>query len=73
MSDMSTGTVKFFNSSKGFGFIQPEDGSSDVFVHISALEKVGINGLREGDKVTFNTAVNERSGKTAVDSIAMAD
>ncbi len=71
MSDMKTGTVKFFNSSKGFGFIQPENGD-DVFVHISALQNAGLDGLQEGDKVTFNTAVNERSGKVAVDSISMA-
>ena len=70
---MITGTVKFFNSSKGFGFIQPEDGSADVFVHVSALQNHGIEGLQEGDKVKFNTAVNERSGKTAVDAIARAD
>ncbi len=72
MSDMKTGTVKFFNSSKGFGFIQPENGD-DVFVHISALQNAGLDGLQEGDKVTFNTAVNDRSGKVAVDSISMAD
>ena len=72
MSDMKTGTVKFFNSSKGFGFIQPENGD-DVFVHISALQKAGIDGLQEGDKVSFSTAIDERSGKTAVDSISMAD
>lgn len=71
MSDMKTGTVKFFNSSKGFGFIQPENGD-DVFVHISALQNAGLDGLQEGDKVSFNTAVNERSGKVAVDSISMA-
>lgn len=73
MSDMTTGTVKFFNSSKGFGFIQPEDGSNDVFVHISALQQGGIDGLQEGDKVKFSTAVNERSGKVAVENISMAD
>jgi len=72
MSDMKTGTVKFFNSAKGFGFIQPENGD-DVFVHISALQNAGLDGLQEGDKVTFNTAVNDRSGKVAVDSISMAD
>ena len=71
MSDMKNGTVKFFNSSKGFGFIQPENGD-DVFVHISALQNAGLDGLQEGDKVTFNTAVNDRSGKIAVDSISMA-
>ena len=72
MSDMKTGTVKFFNTTKGFGFIQPENGD-DVFVHVSALQKAGLQGLQEGDKVTFNTAVDERSGKSAVDSISMAD
>lgn len=72
MSDMKNGTVKFFNSSKGFGFIQPENGD-DVFVHISALQRAGLDGLEEGDKVSFNTAVDERSGKSAVDSIKMAD
>ena len=72
MSDMKTGTVKFFNSSKGFGFIQPENGD-DVFVHISALQNAGLDGLQEGDKVSFSTKVDERSGKTAVDSISMAN
>ena len=57
--------------SKGFGFVKPDDGE-DVFVHISALERGGISSLNEGDKVQFNTAVNPRSGKTAVDKIAMA-
>lgn len=72
MSDMQTGTVKFFNTTKGFGFIAPEGGGDDVFVHITALQRAGLQGLNEGDKVQFNTAVNQRSGKTAVDSIAMA-
>lgn len=67
---MKTGTVKFFNSSKGFGFIQPESGD-DVFVHISALQRAGLDGLNEGDKVSFNTAKDERSGKSAVDAIEM--
>jgi CspA family cold shock protein len=48
-----TGTVKFFNTAKGFGFVQPEDGSKDVFVHVSALERAGIHGLNEGDRITF--------------------
>lgn len=51
--DRITGTVKFFNTSKGYGFVQPDDGSKDVFVHISALERSGIQGLNEGDKITF--------------------
>jgi len=71
MSDMKTGTVKFFNSSKGFGFIQPESGD-DVFVHVTALQRAGLDGLQEGDKVKFDTAIDERSGKTSVDSISMA-
>ena len=48
-----TGTVKFFNTAKGFGFVQPQDGSKDVFVHVSALERAGIHGLNEGDRITF--------------------
>ena len=60
---MSTGTVKWFNSTKGFGFIQPEDGGQDVFVHVSAVEKAGLRGLNEGQKVSYETQ-NER-GKTA--------
>jgi CspA family cold shock protein len=73
MSDeMKAGTVKFFNTTKGFGFIQPEAGGDDVFVHITALQRSGVQGLNEGDKVMFNTAVNERTGKTAVDALSMA-
>ncbi len=51
---MSTGIVKFFNSAKGFGFIQPDDGAKDVFVHISAVERAGLGGLNENDKLTFD-------------------
>ncbi len=51
--DRTTGTVKFFNTSKGYGFVSPDDGSKDVFVHVSALESAGIHGLNEGDKITF--------------------
>ena len=51
--DRITGTVKFYNTSKGYGFVSPEDGSKDVFVHVSALESAGIHGLNEGDKITF--------------------
>ena len=60
---MSTGTVKWFNTTKGYGFIQPEDGGSDVFVHVSAVEKAGLRGLNEGQRVSFDLQ-NER-GKTA--------
>lgn len=69
---MTNGTVKFYNGQKGFGFIQPEDESNDVFVHATALEKAGISGLAEGQKVTFDTEVDSRSGKTAVSTIEIA-
>jgi CspA family cold shock protein len=64
---MAIGTVKFFNTTKGFGFIQPEDGSKDVFVHISAVERSGMTTLREGQKVSFDT-MTER-GKTAATNL----
>jgi CspA family cold shock protein len=60
---MTIGTVKWFNAQKGFGFIQPEDGSKDVFVHISAVEKAGLPSLREGQKVSFD--VEQNRGKPA--------
>lgn len=66
---MITGTVKFYNDQKGFGFIEPEDGQKDVFVHATALERAGINGLREGQKVKFDTQNDPRSGKIAVGTI----
>ena len=69
---MTPGTVKFYNDQKGFGFIQPDDGQKDVFVHATALERAGIPGLREGQKVKFDTRSDPRSGKIAVDSIALA-
>jgi CspA family cold shock protein len=69
---MATGTVKFYNTQKGFGFIVPDDGSKDVFVHATALERAGINGLNEGQKVTFDTQTDQRSGKVAVGQISLA-
>lgn len=66
---VKTGIVKFYNEQKGYGFIQPEEGGSDVFVHASALERAGMRSLRDGQKVSFSTAVDRRSGKTAVDQI----
>jgi CspA family cold shock protein len=57
-----TGTVKFFNTAKGFGFVQPEDGSKDVFIHVTALERAGINGIQEGDKITF-VLEDDRKGR----------
>ena len=69
---MTSGTVKFYNGQKGFGFIAPDNGEKDVFVHATALERAGINDLREGQKVTFDTAKDPRSGKIAVNSIEVA-
>jgi cold shock protein len=69
---MNTGTVKFYNDQKGFGFIQPDDGGKDVFVHATALERAGLRGLREGQKVSFDTAEDRRSGKIAVNNIQTA-
>jgi CspA family cold shock protein len=69
---MNTGTVKFFNNQKGFGFIQPDGGGPDVFVHVTALERSGIRSLAEGQKVSFDTEVDRRNGKTAVKNIAAA-
>jgi CspA family cold shock protein len=69
---MITGTVKFYNDQKGFGFIQPDNGDKDVFVHATALERAGIRGLREGQKVAFDTAEDRRSGKVAVNNIQTA-
>jgi CspA family cold shock protein len=69
---MQNGTVKFYNSQKGYGFIQPDDGSKDVFVHATALERAGIRSLVEGQKVSFDTAQDRRSGKVAVNNISAA-
>jgi cold shock protein len=69
---MTAGTVKFYNANRGFGFIEPEDGSKDVFVHATALERAGIRSLIEGQKVSFDTEVDSRSGKTAVGNIKVA-
>lgn len=69
---MTTGIVKFYNAQKGFGFIQPDDGSKDVFVHATALERAGIGGLTEGQKVSFDTTEDRRTGKVAVNNIQAA-
>jgi len=66
---MTNGTVKFYNGQKGFGFIQPDDGGKDVFVHASALERAGLRGLAEGQKVAFDTEADRRTGKIAVANI----
>lgn len=69
---MQTGTVKFYNDQKGYGFIQPDAGGKDVFVHATALQRSGLTGLSEGQKVSFDTAEDRRTGKTAVNNIEAA-
>jgi CspA family cold shock protein len=66
---MATGTVKWFNGTKGFGFIQPDDGGADVFVHISAVERAGLRGLDEGQKITYELEQDRRSGKMAAGNL----
>jgi CspA family cold shock protein len=66
---MSTGTVKWFNAAKGFGFIQPDGGGKDAFVHISAVERAGLNQLVEGQKVEFDLVADRRSGKMSADNL----
>ncbi|MGL4264861.1 MAG: cold-shock protein [Afipia sp.] len=66
---MTTGTVKWFNGQKGFGFIQPSDGGTDVFVHISAVERAGLTGLAEGQKVSFEAKVDKMRGKTSAENL----
>ncbi|MGO8951881.1 MAG: cold-shock protein [Rhodomicrobium sp.] len=66
---MNTGTVKWFNSQKGFGFIQPDDGNKDVFVHISAVERAGLYSLNEGQKVSFDIVADSRTGKSSAENI----
>jgi CspA family cold shock protein len=69
---MSTGTVKWFNLQKGFGFIQPDDGGKDVFVHISAVQRAGWQDLKEGQKVSFDVVRNPKNGKEAADNLRSA-
>ena len=69
---MQTGTVKFYNAQRGFGFIAPDAGGKDVFVHATALERAGLTALAEGQKVSFDTAEDRRSGKMAVSAIQAA-
>ncbi|WP_299473809.1 cold-shock protein [uncultured Roseibium sp.] len=69
---MTIGTVKFFNASKGYGFIQPEDGAKDIFVHISAVERAGMQSLVEGQKVNFDVVEDSRSGKSSADNLSEA-
>ncbi len=66
---MAIGTVKWYNSQKGYGFIQPDDGGKDAFVHVSAIERAGLTDLREGQKVSFELVTDRRSGKTSADKL----
>lgn len=69
---MTTGTVKFFNATKGFGFIEPEDGSKDAFVHISAVERAGLRSLNEGQKVSYEL-VSGKNGKSSAENLSLVD
>ncbi|HVJ79404.1 MAG TPA: cold-shock protein [Hyphomicrobium sp.] len=69
---MQIGTVKWFNGQKGFGFIQPDEGGNDVFVHISAVERAGLSNLSEGQKVSFDIVADGRSGKSSADNLRAA-
>ena len=69
---MNTGTVKFFNATKGFGFIQPDNGGTDVFVHISAVERAGMRTIVEGQKLSFDVVKDNRSGKSAAENLQAA-
>jgi CspA family cold shock protein len=66
---MAQGTVKWFNGQKGFGFIQPDDGGKDVFVHISAVERAGMHGLNEGQRVSFDVVADRRTGKSSAENL----
>jgi cold shock protein len=70
---MATGTVKWFNAQKGFGFIQPDDGGSDVFVHISAVERAGLHGLNEGQKIGYEIVADRRTGKSSADRLQVSN
>jgi cold shock protein len=66
---MTIGTVKWFNATKGFGFIQPDDGGNDVFVHISAVERAGMNSLNEGQKLSFESKLDSKRGKSSAENL----
>jgi CspA family cold shock protein len=66
---MAIGTVKWYNSTKGYGFIQPDDGSKDAFVHVSAIERAGMNDLSEGQKISFELVTDTRSGKLSAERL----
>jgi cold shock protein len=69
---MNSGTVKWFNATKGFGFIQPDDGQQDVFVHISAVERAGMSSLKDGQKIRYDIVRDKKSGKNSADNLQAA-
>ncbi len=69
---MANGTVKWFNTQKGFGFIQPDDGGKDVFVHISAVEQAGLKGLKDNQKIAFELVTDKRTGKTSAGNLVVS-
>jgi cold shock protein len=69
---MASGTVKWFNTQKGFGFIQPDDGGKDVFVHISAVEQAGLKGLKDNQKINFEMVTDKRTGRTSAGNLVVS-
>jgi cold shock protein len=69
---MATGTVKWFNTQKGYGFVQPDDGGKDIFIHISAVEQAGLKGLKDGQKLSFELITDKRTGRTSAGNLVVS-